>query len=96
MLLNEAIKILNGHKKDLVQLGVQTLALFGSVAKNKGTSTSDVDILIDFDSKRGMFGFLDLKSYLEKLLDCKVDLVTKRALHLALKEKILQEAKRVF
>ena len=77
-------------------LGARALSLFGSVAKNKASRKSDVDILVDFDSKRGIFGFMGLKNYLEKLLHRDVDLVTKSALHPALKKKILQEAKHVF
>lgn len=96
MLLEEAKKILKKHKKDLSRLGVRALALFGSVARNQGTSKSDVDILIDFESEKGLFAFMDIKSYLEKLLDCKVDLVTKNALHPALKKQILQELQHVF
>jgi len=96
MLLKEAKKILSAHKKDLYRLGVRTLALFGSVARNKATSKSDVDVLIDFDSKKGLFVFMDIKNYLENLLSCKVDLVTKNALHPALKKRVLQEAKHVF
>ncbi len=96
MLLKEAKKILNGHKKDLVRLGVRALALFGSVAKNKASTKSDVDILVDFDAKKGLFGFMNLKNYLEELLHCDVDLVTKNALHPALKKRILNEAKNIF
>jgi len=96
MLLKSAAKILKQHQEDLAQQGVRTLAIFGSVARNESTSKSDVDILIDFDSKRGLFAFVGLKSYLENLLDCYVDLVTKNALHPALKSQILREAKYVF
>lgn len=96
MLLKEAQRILQSHKKDLSRLGVRALALFGSVARNESTAKSDVDILIDFDSKKGLFVFMDIKNYLEELLDCEVDLVTKNALHPALKKQILQEAKYVF
>jgi len=96
MLFNEAKKILNSHKKDLFQLGVNTLAIFGSLARNEQKAKSDVDILIDFDSKKGLFIFIKIKTFLEKILNCKVDLVTKSALHPALKGKILQEAKHVF
>lgn len=96
MLLKKAQRILQNHKKDLSQLGVRTLALFGSIAQNEGTAKSDIDILIDFDSRKGLFVFIDIKNYLEKLLDCKVDLVTKHALHPALKKQILREAKYVF
>lgn len=96
MLLKSAAKILKHHQEELVEQGVRTLAIFGSVARNESTSKSDVDILIDFDSKRGLFAFVSLKGYLEKLLECSVDLVTKNALHPALKSRILREAKYVF
>lgn len=96
MLLKPATKILKQHQKELVEQGVRTLAIFGSVARNESTSKSDVDILIEFDSKRGLFAFVGLKNYLENLLDCNVDLVTKNALHPALKSQILSEAKYVF
>lgn len=96
MSLKKVKKILSLHKKDLAQLGVRNLALFGSVARDEQSSKSDVDILIDFDARRGLFVFMDIKSYLEKILDRDVDLVTKGALHPALKKKILHEAKHVF
>ena len=55
-----------------------------------------MDILVDFDSKKGIFVFINLKSYLEEILKCEVDLVSKNALHPALKKTILNEAKNVF
>jgi len=96
MLLKTVKKILKDHKKDLCSRGVRDLAVFGSVARNEESAKSDVDILIDFDSRKGLFVFVELKNYLENLLNCDVDLVTKNALHPALKQKILQEAKHVF
>lgn len=96
MQLKEAKKILHQHKDVLVQMGVNTLALFGSVARNESGKRSDVDILIDFDAKKGIFVFVDLKNYLKSILNCEIDLVTKNALHPSLKKKILQEAKHVF
>ena len=96
MLFNQAKKILVIHKKDLVRLGVRNLSLFGSVARNEASAKSDVDVLVKLDSNIGYFEFFDIKTYLEKLLGCKVDLVTKNALHPALKKCILQKAKQVF
>ena len=96
MSLKDISKILNQHREDLALKGVRTLAVFGSVARNENTSKSDIDILIDFDAKKGLFAFVGLKHYLEDILDCEVDLVTKNALHPALKAQILQEAKYVF
>jgi predicted nucleotidyltransferase len=72
------------------------MAIFGSIARNEATEESDIDILVDFDSKKGLFGFADLKFYLEEILGCRVDLVTKRALHPALKTRILSESKEIF
>ncbi len=95
MLLKKVERILKNHEKDLHQFGVRTLAVFGSTARNEAKNSSDIDILVDFDSKRGMFVFLDLKTYLEGILQCDVDLVTKSALHPALKDKILREARYV-
>lgn len=66
------------------------------MARNEGSAKSDVDILVDFDSKKGLFVFVGLKTYLETILERDVDLVTKQALHPALKQRILQEAKSVF
>ena len=96
MQLKDVKKILTTRKKDLLQRGVKALAIFGSIARGEGTARSDIDILVDFDSKRGLFGFVDLKNYLEEILKTNVDLVTKNALHPALKENILREAKNVF
>jgi uncharacterized protein len=96
MLMKEAKKILSDHKKELLKLGVRALSLFGSVARNKASAGSDVDILVDFNAKKGLFAFMGLKNYLEELLHCNVDLVTKSALHPALRKRILHEAKNVF
>lgn len=88
--------LLISQKKHLSSLGTRHLAIFGSTARNQAKKTSDIDILVDFDSKKGLFGFMDLKFFLEDLLKCEVDLVTKRALHPALKKRILSEAREVF
>lgn len=96
MRLIEAQQILKAHKKKISQLGGHGLAIFGSLARNEGKKDSDIDILVDFDSKKGLFLFLDLKDYLESILHCEVDLVTKKGLHPALKKRIISEAKQIF
>lgn len=93
---NEAKKLLKTHQRHLSRLGTRRLAIFGSTARNEANKTSDIDILVDFDAKKGLFVFADLKFYLEEILHCSVDLVSTRALHPALKERILSEAKQIF
>lgn len=92
----KAKKLLILHQEELSQLGGRHLAIFGSIVRNESTKSSDIDILVDFDTKKGFFCFADLKFYLEDILKCDVDLVSKRALHPALKKRILSEAKQIF
>lgn len=92
----KAESILKSHQSQLSSLGTRHLSIFGSTAKNEAKKGSDIDILVDFDAKKGFFVFADLKFYLEDILNCDVDLVSKRALHPALKKRILSEAKQVF
>ena len=92
MKLIRALKILKKNSPELERLGVKSLALFGSTARNEATSTSDVDILVEFNRSVGLFEFVHLKILLEEMLNRKVDLVTQDALHPALRERILNEA----
>ncbi len=92
----KAKSLLKSHRRHLSKLGTRHLSIFGSTARDEATKTSDIDILVDFDAKKGFFVFADLKFYLEDILNCNVDLVSTRALHPALKERILSEAKHVF
>jgi len=88
----EALKRLREHQAELGALGVQSLALFGSAARDEMRPESDVDILVEFARPVGFFAFLDVKEQLEKLLGRPVDLVTRKALHPKLRDAILREA----
>src|SRR5262245_8753248 len=93
---NKIKNILVSHQEQLSQPGGHHLAVFGSIARDDATQDSDIDILVDFDSKKGLFNFADLKFYLEEILGRHVDLMTRRALHPALKARILNESKEIF
>jgi uncharacterized protein len=92
----KAKSLLISHRRHLSRLGTRHLAIFGSTVRNEATKSSDIDILVDFDAKKGFFVFADLKFYLEEIMNCHVDLVSTRALHPALKKRILSEAKQIF
>lgn len=72
--------------------GASNVRLFGSVARGEAGPKSDVDILIDLESGRSLLDQIALGQDLEDLLGCKVDVVTEKALHWYIKDKILQEA----
>ena len=86
------IQILKQKNAELTdQFGVKSLLLFGSVARNEATVTSDVDLLVEFDRPVGYFGLFALQDYLEKLLGCSVNLGTPESLKPYLKERIMGE-----
>ncbi|SMP17497.1 hypothetical protein SAMN06265339_1531 [Desulfurobacterium pacificum] len=72
--------------------GVVKIGIFGSVARGDNTVNSDVDILVEIQkTKFSLIDFVKLKQFLEEKLECKVDLVMKRAIKPKLKKDILNE-----
>jgi predicted nucleotidyltransferase len=52
---DEVIRVLREHRGELrEQFGVKSLALFGSVARDEATGTSDVDLLVEFERPIGL------------------------------------------
>ena len=89
----DILKVLDEHRSEISsRFSVASLSLFGSVARDEAAAESDVDILVTFVKTPGIFGFLELKEYLEHLLQCSVDLVTKNALKKQFRKQVIQEA----
>lgn len=74
--------------------GVRSLGVFGSIVRDEASPDSDVDILVEFDTP-SFDRYMDLKFYLEDLLDRPVDLVLKSSLKPALRDRILREVRDV-
>jgi predicted nucleotidyltransferase len=75
--------------------GVQSLALFGSVARDEASPASDVDLLVEFDRPTGYFGLVRLQLHLQTILDCAVDLGTPDSLRPTMRTRMEREAIRV-
>ncbi len=86
------LEFLKQHQTALKDLGVQSLALFGSVARDETTPTSDIDILVEFEPPITFDRYMDVKFYLEDHLGKKVDLVSWKALKPQLREIVEKEA----
>ena len=77
-------------------LGVERLALFGSVLRDDVRPDSDVDLLVQFSPGRKTFDrFLALSELLEERLGRRVELVTTEALSPFIGPRILSEAQDV-
>lgn len=74
------------------QHGVKTICLFGSMAKDDISDTSDVDFLVELEQGRDLFDLGELLIDLQVLLKRKVDLVTKDSLHPRLYSQVVNEA----
>jgi predicted nucleotidyltransferase len=90
----EVLNLLAEHQGELARLGVKSLAVFGSVARDEASPNSDVDLLVEFEPAAviGLFKFQDIQEYLERVLGRPVDLVARDALKRQLREQILGEA----
>ncbi|MCR4317467.1 MAG: nucleotidyltransferase family protein [Planctomycetes bacterium] len=76
---------------------IRRLALFGSVLRDDFVSTSDVDILVEFEPgvKVG-WGFFGMQDELSKLIGRKVDLNTPAELSKYFRDEVLREAMDIY
>jgi predicted nucleotidyltransferase len=92
----QAIQRLVESEPEIRALGVQRLALFGSVARSQARLDSDVDLLVQFVTGEKTYDrFLALSELLEARLGRRVELVTVEALSPFLGPRILAEAEDV-
>jgi len=92
----EAIRrAITEHKAELDRLGVVSLSVFGSVARDEAKPESDIDILVEFRGTTTLARFMDLKSLLEAIFERHVDLVTQKALRSRLRPAVEKDAVRV-
>jgi len=90
--LDKIKRLLNIHYSHLKKkYKVKKIGIFGSYIKGKQNKLSDIDILVDFIETPTLFEFIELQQYLTKLLRCKVDLVTRKALKPHIGKIILRE-----
>ena len=73
---------------------IRKLSLFGSVLREDFASSSDVDVLVEFEpgAKVGLLAFSRIERELSKLLGRKVDLNTEGFLSDYFKDDVLKEA----
>lgn len=81
--LAKAILILQGNDVDFA-------AVFGSYAKGKATSESDIDLLVRFSKPKSLLSHANLERRLSEVLEKKVDLVTEKSLSPYFKNEVFE------
>jgi len=90
------LDLLHEHLDDIQkQFDVKQLRLFGSAARDELRPDSDIDILVAFNGSATFDGYMDLRSYLEKLLGNKIDLITENGLRKEVRPNVEKDAIRV-
>jgi predicted nucleotidyltransferase len=58
---------------------LESMAIFGSYARNEQTDASDVDVMVELNGEMG-FNFIKMANEIEDYLGIKTDVLTKRSM----------------
>ena len=88
---NSILECLRNHKRELQEkFTVRRIGIFGSHARDDANPASDIDVLVELDQPT-FDHYMDLKFYLEQLLNMEVDLVIADTVKPRLRPYISQE-----
>lgn len=93
MNLDELLKV---KRQEILQLaakhGADHIRVFGSVARGEAKPDSDIDLLVNLAPGRSLMDHAALILDLQRLLGCRVDVVTERGLRERVRQRVLAEA----
>ncbi len=92
---DEVLATLREHLPELEGLGVRSLAIFGSVARDEAGPGSDLDVLVDFEGPTNYWRYCDVWFWLQDTFQTTVDLVPERELSPELRPYVERDAIRV-
>jgi uncharacterized protein len=76
--------------------GVSKVGVFGSMVRGEATTDSDIDLLIEFDSRKSLLALVRLEHELSTALERNVDVQTEAALSPYLKDQILSDLQVIY
>lgn len=84
----EVVRSIRNQESKLRSMGVSSLSVFGSFARDEAVSGSDVDVLVDFNRPVGYFHVFHVQDLLEEALEGK-------PVHLVLRGTVMDELKEI-
>jgi len=92
----EAIEALLGKREEVLRIarrhGARRVRVFGSAARGEAGETSDLDLLVEMEAGRSLLDHTALIQDLEECLGRPVDVVSEKALHWYVRDRVLREA----
>jgi predicted nucleotidyltransferase len=89
---DRAVQLLREHMDEMRALGVLSLSIFGSVARDEAGPASDVDVLAEIGPGIDLFQYIGIRDRLAEILEGPVDLATPDALKPRIRDRVLSEA----
>ncbi|MEO5356130.1 MAG: nucleotidyltransferase family protein [Nitrospirae bacterium YQR-1] len=71
--------------------GVMRVGIFGSFARGQERPDSDIDVLVEFSSRKTFFDIVGIEQELSETLGIKVDLLTDKAVNPYIADRIKKE-----
>ena len=89
-------QIIQAKRPEILEIaqryGARDIRIFGSVARGDQTETSDLDLIVRFDTGRTLFDQGGLLMELQDLLGVKVDIISERGMRPRFREQVMKEA----
>ena len=88
--------LIESHRAKILALaernGLCNVRVFGSMARGDANDASDVDLLVSLSAGKSGLALGGFLMDVQDLLHRKVDVVTERGLHPAIRDRVLKEA----
>jgi uncharacterized protein len=92
----ERLSLLKSHRSEILKLALQfrieSVRVFGSVAKGIDREDSDIDLLVRFEDGATLFDLIGFEQAVSDLLGVPVDVASEGGLHPILEEHIHDQA----
>jgi len=89
-------KLLEEKREEILRIcakyGARNVRVFGSTARGEADGMSDIDLLVELEPGRSLFDLGGLQYELERVVGCRVDVVTERGLKERIRLRVLKEA----
>jgi uncharacterized protein len=86
----QILQLIEANREKIKSFGGRRLGLFGSAARGEASEGSDLDFLVELENET-FDAYMDLKFFLEKLFNSRVDLVLPDTIKPRLRTYILSE-----